>query len=69
MDPNRTAIAKYASHHLAFRPDTDVAMLNSLMHIILEEGLQNDDYIAQYTEDFEFMKKHARTPPTNLPCH
>ena len=60
IDPNRTAIAKYASHHLAFRPDTDVALLNGIMHAILEEGLQNDDYIAQYTEDFEFMKEHLK---------
>jgi len=60
MDPNRTAIAKYASHHLAFRPDTDVAMLNSLMHVILEENLQDDEYITQHTEDFELMKEHLK---------
>lgn len=58
MDPNRTAIAKYASHVLQFRPDTDVALLNGIMHAILEEGLQNDDYIAKYTEDFEQMRAH-----------
>ncbi len=60
MDPNRTAIAKHASYHLAFRPDTDVAMLNGLMHVILDENLQNDAYIAQHTEDFEFMKEHLK---------
>ncbi len=60
MDPRRTEIAKYASHHLAFRPDTDVAMLNGIMHVILEEGLQNDDYIKKYTEDFEFMQQHLK---------
>ncbi|SMG67277.1 formate dehydrogenase subunit alpha [methanotrophic bacterial endosymbiont of Bathymodiolus sp.] len=60
IDPNRTAIAKYASHHLAFRPDTDVAMLNGIMHVILDEGLQNDDYIKKHTEDFEFMKEHLK---------
>jgi formate dehydrogenase major subunit len=60
IDPNRTAIAKYASHHLAFRPDTDVALLNGLMHVILDEGLQNDDYIKKHTEDFEFMKQHLK---------
>jgi anaerobic selenocysteine-containing dehydrogenase len=59
IDPNRTAIAKYASHHLAFRPDTDVAMLNGIMHVILDEGLQNDDYIKKHTEDFEFMKEQS----------
>ncbi|MBT5221727.1 MAG: formate dehydrogenase subunit alpha [Gammaproteobacteria bacterium] len=60
IDPNRTAIAKYALHHLAFRPDTDVAMLNGIMHVILDEDLQNNDYIKKHTEDFEFMKEHLK---------
>jgi len=60
IDPNRTAIAKYASHHLAFRPDTDVAMLNGIMHTILDENLQNNEYIAKHTENFEFMKEHLK---------
>ncbi len=60
IDPNRTDIAKYASHVLQFRPDTDVALLNGIMHVILDEGLQNDTYIKKHTEDFEFMKQHLR---------
>ncbi len=58
MDPNRTHIAKYASHVLQFRPDTDVALLNGIMHVILAEGLQNDAYIEKHTEDFYVMKSH-----------
>jgi len=61
MDPNRTSIAKYASHVLQFRPDTDVAMLNGIMHVILNEGLQDDNYIKKHTEDFEQMRAHLRT--------
>jgi formate dehydrogenase major subunit len=60
IDPNRSSIAKYASHVLQFRPDTDVALLNGIMHVILKEGLQNDDYIAKYTEDFELMRVHLK---------
>jgi formate dehydrogenase major subunit len=60
IDPIRTSIAKYATHVLQFRPDTDVALLNSLMHVILEEGLQNDEYIAKYTEGFEAMRGHLK---------
>ncbi len=60
MDPNRTAIAKYASHVLQFRPDTDVALLNGIMHVILAENLQNDAYIGKYTEDFAQMQAHLR---------
>ncbi|WP_404355245.1 formate dehydrogenase subunit alpha [Methylotuvimicrobium sp. KM1] len=60
MDPNRTPIAKYASHVLQFRPDTDVALLNGIMHTILAENLQNDAYIKQYTEGFDQMRTHLR---------
>jgi formate dehydrogenase major subunit len=60
MDPNRTQIAKYASHVLQFRPDTDVAMLNGIMHVILDEGLQDDAYIKKNTEDFEMMRAHLK---------
>ncbi len=60
MDPNRTSIAKYASHVLQFRPDTDVAMLNGIMHVILEEGLQDDSYIKKHTEDFAQMRAHLK---------
>ncbi len=60
MDPNRSAIAKYAYRYLPFRPDTDVALLNGIMNVILEEGLQNDNYIARYTENFEQMRGHLK---------
>lgn len=60
MDPNRSAIAKYAYRYLQFRPDTDVALLNGIMHVILEEGLQNDEYIARYTENFAPMREHLK---------
>ena len=60
IDPNRTAIAKYASHVLQFRPDTDVALLNGIMHVILVEQLENKEYIAQHTDDFEQMHAHLK---------
>jgi formate dehydrogenase major subunit len=61
IDPNRTSIAKYASHVLQFRPDTDVALLNGIMHVILDEGLQNDEYIAQHTEGYAQMQSHLKS--------
>jgi len=60
IDPNRTAIAKYASHVLQFRPDTDVALLNGIMHVILDEGLENKSFIENRSEDFEAMRIHLQ---------
>jgi formate dehydrogenase major subunit len=60
MDPNRTDIANYATHVLQFRPDTDVALLNGIMHIILAEGLENKQFIQQRSENFEVMRAHLQ---------
>lgn len=57
-DPIRTEIFRFATHPLQFRPDTDVALLNGIMHTIVEEGLYNRQYIERYTEGFEKLKAH-----------
>ena len=45
---------------LQFRPGADVSMLNSIMHVIVEEGLYDDDYVAKYTENWEAQKEHLK---------
>ena len=39
MDPRRCDLARHATYFLQFNGDTDVALLNGLMHVIIEEGL------------------------------
>ncbi len=60
MDPRGVALGRYASHRLQFRPGTDVAMLNAIMHVIVQERLYNADYIAKYTENWEAQKAHLQ---------
>jgi formate dehydrogenase major subunit len=60
MDPRRSELCRHAAHHLAFRPDTDVALLNSLMHVIVEEGLTDARFIAERTEGFEAFAENLR---------
>jgi formate dehydrogenase major subunit len=57
MDPYRSDLARHARFFLQFRPDTDVPLLNSLMHTIIEEGLYNEEFIARRTEGFEDLRK------------
>ena len=57
MDPYRYELARHADYYLQMRPDTDVALLNAMMHTIIYEGLQNDAYIAKYTEGYEDLKR------------
>ena len=45
MDPRRTELARHATYYLQFKPDTDVALLNAMIHTIIEEGLVNTDFV------------------------
>jgi formate dehydrogenase major subunit len=58
MDPRRTDLARHATHYLQFKPDTDVAMLNALLNVIITEGLANEDFIAERTEDYAALKEN-----------
>jgi predicted molibdopterin-dependent oxidoreductase YjgC len=55
-DPRKIDITEYATLHIRQRPGTDVALINGLMHIMLEKGWEDTDYITQRTEGFEEFK-------------
>ena len=56
-DPRKIWLTKIAKRHLQLRPGTDVWLLNAMMHVILEEGLQDEEYIREHTEDFEAVRE------------
>ena len=56
-DPRRIDIAEYADLHLRHKPGTDIALLNGLMHIILREDWQDQEFIDTRTEGFEELQK------------
>ncbi len=67
MDPYHSAITRFADHHLHFRPDTDVPLLNAMMYTIIEEGLTNDEFIARHTEGFEELREVVmKYPPEKV---
>jgi formate dehydrogenase alpha subunit len=55
-DPRLIDIAEYADLHLRHRPGTDIALLNGLMHVILREGWEDRDFVAERTEGFEELR-------------
>ncbi|AGF78211.1 putative anaerobic dehydrogenase [Desulfocapsa sulfexigens DSM 10523] len=57
VDPRRTRLAERADHWLRIKPGTDVAFLNGLMHIILEETLWDKYFVEERTEDFNYLKE------------
>ncbi len=64
VDPRRTDTAGSADLHLAILPGTDVALFNSMLHVMLWEGWIDQGYIAAHTEGFEQLKTavHEYTP-------
>jgi formate dehydrogenase major subunit len=58
MDPRGQALARHATHMLQFKPGSDVALLNALMHVIVEEELFDRQYIQAHTEGFENLRRH-----------
>jgi formate dehydrogenase major subunit len=58
IDPRGVGLGRYATHRLKFRPGTDVALLNAIMHVIVEEELYDRQYIEAMTEGFDEMKTH-----------
>src|ERR1700742_1448401 len=57
MDPRRQVLSRHAYKHLAFKPGTDVAMLNAMLNVIITEKLYDEQYIAAYTENFEALRE------------
>jgi formate dehydrogenase major subunit len=60
MDPRRSELARHATYFLQFNGDTDVALLNAIMHVIIAEGLENKEFIAKRTENFEALKQTVK---------
>jgi formate dehydrogenase major subunit len=58
-DPRRSELARHATHYLQFKPDTDVALLNAMMHVIVEEGLVDKKFIASRTSGYEELSKNV----------
>ena len=52
IDPRRTELARYATHHLALRPGTNVALLNMMMYYIVEAGRVDQAFVESRTEGY-----------------
>ncbi|HEY5791517.1 MAG TPA: formate dehydrogenase subunit alpha [Gammaproteobacteria bacterium] len=58
LDPRRTPLARHADLFVQFRPDSDVALLNALLHVIVAEGLADRAFVAARTTGFAELEAH-----------
>jgi formate dehydrogenase alpha subunit len=57
VDPRKIELSKYATIHMQQKNGTDVAWINGMMHIIIQEGLEDKAYIQERTEGFTELKE------------
>ncbi len=56
VDPRVTMLAQFADIHLPITPGTDCVLINAMMHVIINEGLQDQSYINAHTQGFDEIK-------------
>jgi len=59
-DPRRTDLARHAAYFMQFNPDTDVALLNAMIHTIIDEGLVNKAFVKDRTSGYDALKENAK---------
>jgi formate dehydrogenase alpha subunit len=52
-DPRRIDLVRFAELHLAQKPGTDVALINAMMNVIINENLLDTDFVKERTDGFE----------------
>jgi formate dehydrogenase major subunit len=63
VDPRRTEIARYAQIHLAPRPGTDVAVLNAMANVIVEENLFDQAFLETRVAGWDEFRQFIRAWP------
>ncbi|MDO9422364.1 MAG: formate dehydrogenase subunit alpha [Herminiimonas sp.] len=68
-DPRRTDMSRIAHRFMQFKADTDVAMLNAMMNVIVTEGLVDKEFIESRTIGYEELRKNVEgyTPELMAP--
>ncbi len=59
-DPRVTDIGRHAWRTLQFKADTDVAMLNALIHTIIDEGLADEAFIRERASNYQALKDNVQ---------
>ena len=63
IDPRRTDLARHAKYFLQCKLDTDVAMLNAIMHSVIKQGLTDQEFIKNRTQGITAFTQHLLDYP------
>lgn len=60
VDPRYSTVASKSKHWLPIKPSTDIALLLSWMHVLINEGWYDKEYVEKHTYGFEELKAHVQ---------
>lgn len=67
VDPRATAMAGRATHWLQLRPGTDAALALGMMNVIINEGLYDKEFVANWTYGFDKLRERVQEyPPSKV---
>jgi assimilatory nitrate reductase catalytic subunit len=61
VDPRATKTAMMADIHLPLKPRSDLALLNGMLHVVIEHNLVNREYVEKHTTGFEALREAVRS--------
>src|SRR5215510_10149180 len=59
-DPRRSDLARHATYFLQFNPDTDVALLNAMLYVIVEEDLVDHAFVRDRTSGYDALAENVK---------
>ena len=60
VDPRRTETADFADLHLPIRPGSDIALLNAMLHVLIEQNLLDHEFIAAHVNGFAELRETVK---------
>ncbi len=59
VDPRKIELTRWADSHLQIKLGTDIPLYNAMAHVMIKEGLYDEDYVAGRTEGFDQFARHV----------
>lgn len=60
IDPRRIDMVKVSHRHLQIDVGSDIALMNGMMHVMINEGLYDADWVLKHTSDFDRLKQQVK---------
>jgi formate dehydrogenase alpha subunit len=68
IDPRQINLTRFATKWLRPKPGTNTALLNGIMHVIIQENLHDKAFISERTEGFDSLEKSLETYTPETVC-